>query len=705
VSIQRFTGSNSREAMQRVRAALGEDALILANRSAGDGVEILAISESQAADLTGSPATPPPAGGEEMVRQLLHEMRDMRETFRRDRDKPAGADSPREVLRRTLAGAGFRAQLCGELLAALPPELSDGNAGEGPVRDWLGRQLTGRLPAAAPGILARSGAIALVGPTGVGKTTTAAKLAAHYAMARGPERVALVAADSYRIGARDQLRIYADLIGVDLHLLEEGESLANLSGALAGKSLVIVDTAGMGQRDPRLADQLRKLRGGLPVRPVLLLNAASQAETLDEVVTIYRHTARAAGMSLDDAIIGKRDEAPRLGPVLDTLIRHGLTPHFVCHGQRVPEDIAPARAGELVADALATHDPAEAVFQPGRADARWVSQLLAQGRALGAALAILRRHAPGFPLLERAWTWLGLPADEQRRRLAGVDLAAAGAAALCWQGSGARAEAVQGLDGAGLPLACAFQPMPGRDALRDVLAEGGARFGDGAHLLRALPDAAAWYWLEDGGRRWLACARGNARVWHRGHCRPLSDCWESAGSARSGAVRHRGRPAQLRLRRLPVAAPLSGRGHPACTLFLDAWFGELFHRDSGAPLARRYWLLPAGTDESIASDLVLAQLHCDQLGALAGRARALLRGPSAGEPEGGAIGLVAAGLAALACRLDCDESDWALDARGQLLGLISGGRRRNARTLLQALVNLFSACDALRELGAPALEP
>lgn len=692
MGVQRFVGSNNREAMGRVRAALGDDALILANRATDQGVEILALAEDDASGYSSSPeaprVAPEPANRErpaerglaepdrtrpdpterpDLTEQLLREVRDMREQLNR-RAPVAGDDGPRPALRRRLLGAGFSALFSDPLLDGLPPELRSAE----PAADWLQRQLQRRLSVAAPGDLEQPGVTALVGPTGVGKTTTAAKLAARLARRHGAERVALVSADSYRIGARDQLRIYADLLGVALYSLDEGEHLDRLAGQLADTPWVVVDTIGMSQRDARLGEQLRQLNGRLRVRPVLLLNAASQGETLEEVVTVYRGTARTAGLALDDAIISKQDEASRLGPVLDTALRYHLRLHFVCRGQRVPEDMVAADAAGLVDDALALTGDGGEDDQPGAAG--WTRRVLAQGRALDAAVSLLRDGAPDFTAIEDQWhgrSPTGQSAAEQ-------------APIRFWQG-GARPAPALALDDHGLPIGVPAATLAGEPV------------AGAAQLLPAPPDAALWRALQESGQPWLAAARGNSRVWHRGRRLPLSECYPLAGPWDSLMVRHRGRAAQLRLRRLDLAASPARRGDGApFTALLCAWFGEIRDLDSGRLLGRRYWQAPSGQSREQDSALLRHLLRCEEWPAL--RERAAGQIDAALEQGEGAAGLAGA-LAALAIRLDQDNSDWALDLRAQLLSL-TGTRRRSAAALLKALVQLFRARRDLQRIGA-----
>ena len=684
MGVQRFVGSNNREAMGRVRAALGDDALILANRATDQGVEILALAEDDSSgyapseqavpDRAGQAAVAPaqqrvphhaPAGPD-LTEQLLREVRDMREQLARR--APAGDDDgPRQALRRRLRGAGFSAVFSDTLLAGLPPEAQRDEQAD----HWLQRQLQRRLSVAAPGDLEQPGVIALIGPTGVGKTTTAAKLAARLARRHGPERVALVSADSYRIGARDQLRIYADLLGVALFNLEEDEPLDRLARSLADRPWVVVDTIGMSQRDARLGEQLRQLSGALRVRPVLLLNAASQGETLEEVVAVYRGTARTAGLALDDAIISKQDEASRLGPVLDAALRHDLRLHYVCRGQRVPEDMVAADAAGLVDDALALTGDSDDNGRPGAPG--WARQVLAQGRALDAAVSLLREGAPDFNATEALWRGRP-PADRPAADQAPVHL----------RHGGARPVPVLGLDPHGLPVGVPTAPD--------------TRFSLAAQLLPAPPDTALWRALQQSGQPWLSAARGNSRVWRLGQRLPLNECYPLAAPWDSLMVRHRGRAAQLRLRRLDVAASPTGRGDGApFTALLCAWFGEIRDLDSGRLLGRRYWVAPAGQSRQQDSDLLVHMLRCEEWPALRERAATDLNAAGGGE----ASWELAGALAALAVRLDQDNSDWALDLRAQLLSL-TGSRRRSAATLLTALIELFSARRELQRLGAVA---
>ena len=209
---------------------------------------------------------------------------------------------------------------------------------------WLHEVIAGNLrcASAADGLTEGHGAIALMGPTGVGKTTTVAKLAARFAVRYGAAQLGLVTLDSYRIGAHEQLRSYGRILGIPMHIAQDGATLRELLASLQGKRLVLIDTCGLSQRDERMEEMLGTLSTGRfnmqPIRRVLLLNAASHAETLDEVARAW-HAPDAAG-----AILTKLDEAARIGGAVDCLLRYRLSLFGLTNGQRVPEDWHPAGA-------------------------------------------------------------------------------------------------------------------------------------------------------------------------------------------------------------------------------------------------------------------------------------------------------------------------------------------------------------------------
>ena len=188
----------------------------------------------------------------------------------------------------------------------------------------------------------RTGVTALVGPTGVGKTTTIAKLAARAVMRHGASQVALVSTDHYRIGAAAQLEHYGRLLGVRVYPAYDADSLRHVLDLLRGCNTVLVDTAGLAGGDPRLAQQLEVLSNAGDLRACLVLAANAQAPSLDEAVRSYLPLKPHA------CILTKLDEAPSLGGALSVVIRHRLPIDYITDGQRVPEDIAAADARVLV---------------------------------------------------------------------------------------------------------------------------------------------------------------------------------------------------------------------------------------------------------------------------------------------------------------------------------------------------------------------
>lgn len=210
------------------------------------------------------------------------------------------------------------------------------------------KQLVHQIPLADDDILNQGGVFAMVGPTGVGKTTTIAKLAARFAMQHGQRHVALISTDTYRIGAHEQLMTYGRLLGVPVHSANDTQELQQLLHKLHDKKLVLIDTAGMSQRDIDISQQLAHLsHPSSMIKAYLVLSANAQTSTLDEVITAFKKASPAA------CILTKLDEAASLGGVLSAVIKHQLPIAYISNGQKVPEDIKPARARELVDDTLA----------------------------------------------------------------------------------------------------------------------------------------------------------------------------------------------------------------------------------------------------------------------------------------------------------------------------------------------------------------
>jgi flagellar biosynthesis protein FlhF len=203
--------------------------------------------------------------------------------------------------------------------------------------------LSSQLAVTDDDIINRGGIVALIGPTGVGKTTTVAKLAARYTLRHGAGRVALVTTDSYRIGAQQQLNTFGKILGAPVHMARNGEELRNILLALRDKSLVLIDTAGMSPRDVRLSEQLSMLyQTGLPVRSYAVLAASAQRRSLEEVIHTF------SKVELDGAILTKLDETTGLGEALSVVVQNRLPVAYISDGQRVPEDLHPARSNNLV---------------------------------------------------------------------------------------------------------------------------------------------------------------------------------------------------------------------------------------------------------------------------------------------------------------------------------------------------------------------
>ncbi len=387
MKIKRFVAPDMRAAMKAVREEQGPNAVILSSRRVDSGVEVVAATDydealvqqalrrEESQEAAQRAATPAP----EQKPQI-------EEPRRQPRREGARVEARREPARAVVTSTviedpsirALRAELT-EVRSMLSREI--GRMGDMRLRNAPGRahaldeleamgvsgefarQLVACIAEDADnrkaqslmlGLLAKSlvmaphdavmegGVIALVGPTGVGKTTTIAKLAARFAARHGSRNVAMVTTDGYRVGAREQLFTYGRLLGMPVIEANSGEELRARLEALRDYRLVLVDTAGMSPRDLRLAAQLSWLSDLRQVRTWLALPANGQAADLDATINAFRVAQPVA------TVITKLDETTRLGTALSATVRHKLPIAYVADGQRVPEDLHPHPAHQLV---------------------------------------------------------------------------------------------------------------------------------------------------------------------------------------------------------------------------------------------------------------------------------------------------------------------------------------------------------------------
>ena len=340
MSVRVFVASNAREGLARIRRELGDDAVVLSTRPHPQGVELLASAYGDLA-VPGVSEAPDTAGNS----RILAELSRLRGLLQNQLAGFAwGAarrrDPVRVELMQTLFAAGFGSSLARTLAARLPRGL-DAEA----AQRWLRQVLIRNLPVQGreTDLLAWGGRYALVGSTGSGKTTTLAKLAARGVDAHGAAQVALVAADAYRIGAAAQLTVYADLLGVSLHVCEDQASLARLLPELAAKKLVLIDTAGFAPSDPRTREA--HALDVLGVRRLTVISANQQGAAIEQAMAQFGQGAVAC-------VLTKLDETPQPGAALDSVIRHRLPLAYISGGQRVPEDLHVPSAAYLIDRAL-----------------------------------------------------------------------------------------------------------------------------------------------------------------------------------------------------------------------------------------------------------------------------------------------------------------------------------------------------------------
>ena len=389
----KIIAATTTEALKLVREQVGGDALVLSTRDTAEGVEIVAISPealakmsqrtevkvapaaSPSADLAATSFKPPvssfapnvpsssinpPAAKDKQedkrVDKLLAEFSEVKQLLQthlsaRAWDDMQAQSSEKAEALRILLNAGFSPQLCGEIADQLTAQ----GPSEVHLMDRLQALLESKIQTLDPlSVFDPGGVFAFIGPTGVGKTTAIAKIAARCVLRYGRGQLALLTTDTFRIGAQEQLKVYAKIIGVPVVSLRDSEDLASKLSSMKDRRVILLDTAGVSQRDTQMLEQSQLLLEGAPaLKRILVMSSTTDLRTQEDVILMYQMAEKnEKSRAVTAAIITKTDEAAQIGPVLDCLIRHQLPLMFLANGQRVPEDLSQANTAYLSHRAL-----------------------------------------------------------------------------------------------------------------------------------------------------------------------------------------------------------------------------------------------------------------------------------------------------------------------------------------------------------------
>ena len=419
--IQRYIAKDMRSALAQVREALGPDAVILSSGRIGDEVEVVAAIDmevARAVENAPPAARVTRQHADYVAQERAHNLAERAEAFAPRTAAATAAEARQAELQKTRRASSQLSESLAPVIAAQQPEplakqaapAHESLAGEmkdmrrmleaqlatlawndlsrrSPVQaamlkelaqlgitQDLANSLVRKIPTNLPFTAARrfalatvartiqvtgdrwlekGGVVAFAGPAGAGKTTLLAKLAARWVLRHGPRRVAIISADAVRIGAHEQMHMLGRLLGVTTHNVFDVAELPELLYELRSSHFVMIDTAGTSPRDPELARRLRLLNQmQASIETSLVLPASTQSGAIDEVVQ------RFALAQPSSCVITKVDEAVSLGGVLSALVRHKLPAAYISDGQRVPEDLSPARSHTLVSRAveIASHN-------------------------------------------------------------------------------------------------------------------------------------------------------------------------------------------------------------------------------------------------------------------------------------------------------------------------------------------------------------
>jgi len=377
MKIKRFIAPDMRRALAAVKKEIGDDAVILSNKPhENGGVELIAaidFDEEQYSRLQAQQENLETSRTQTSVTEDIYTEKhaDVKARTSLKAQQHAENDDAMEAMRREmqalrrmieneLSGVNWNAmgernpqskELFRQFMAmGLSPDIAErlikavGHEGSF-QQQWQKAMffLSSEFEVTGDDLTENGGVVAVVGPTGVGKTTSIAKLAARYCLRHGNRHVALISTDNYRIGAREQLHTYGRILNVPVRSASNAEELRETLSAFADKKFILIDTAGMSHQDTRLQDQLEMLaQAGRKVRRLLALSATTELSALRRAMHAY------SAIKPDACLMTKTDEAASLGGILSVVIESGLPVAYYTDGQRVPEDMHVARANPLV---------------------------------------------------------------------------------------------------------------------------------------------------------------------------------------------------------------------------------------------------------------------------------------------------------------------------------------------------------------------
>ena len=369
MKMKHYRAPDMRQALRQVRDAQGPDAVILSSRRISGGVEVVAAvdydvdvelpyapepvhapSEPTASDyasLAARFATQDSIPVNNLQFDLNQELRTLRRMLETQLATLAWNDLSRRApiqteLLRQLTVLGLAHDLSGELVSQIPQRMELAEAHRLALA-----MLARRIETVSERWMEGGGVVAMIGPTGVGKTTLIAKLAARWVMRHGPRDLALVSTDCIRIGAQEQIHTLGRLLGVPAYAIDGAADLADTLDQIGDRGLVLIDSAGLSQRDPRLENELTTLANANErLETSLVISAASQAGAIEEAIEKFAPAQPAT------CNVTKLDEATSLGGTMSALIRAKLPLAYLSDGQQVPEDLSPARSHQLIARAV-----------------------------------------------------------------------------------------------------------------------------------------------------------------------------------------------------------------------------------------------------------------------------------------------------------------------------------------------------------------